>query len=215
MSDFRKEWLHAALYFNDMNLAKAILNHVRSFDEFVANDDHISLLGEESERLKVLDFGCGLGRNTVAMASRKNWEVHAYDSEPMLERAKRFQEKKLETVKLTSDWKKLKRNNYDAVLASFVFQHMNCDELKSKIEDISNMTKKLVVFGRRATDDGNEVWPLVAEKFDIVWNDEHFNIMGRRNDHNLVIFKPRKDVSRTTKAATEEIEPSGFFASLR
>ena len=109
----------------------------------------------------ILDFGCGIGRNTLDIANKfPNVTIIGYDNSSMLSRVEEYSlrryNKKLEeykNVQLISDWAFIKNIKFDFIFATLVFQHINEDDLTVYLNDIRNMTDKLLVSGRRFNDE--------------------------------------------------------------
>ena len=84
-------------FLNDVEVAKLVAGGVTQvdktgdIDDFAVPSKDLDILGEKNHALRVLDFGCGLGRNILAIKSYyPNWIVVGYDSPPMVARAKAF-----------------------------------------------------------------------------------------------------------------------------
>jgi len=125
-------------------------------------DIHLfDLLGNSDDNLKVLDFGCGVCRNTGYLSMKyPNWRVYGYDNDNMLKHAADYCLQKYEldvnaqsNLTLTSNWDRLKNEKFDAIFALLVFQHIYEKDINEYLKDISQMTKKLIVFGRRFNDE--------------------------------------------------------------
>jgi 2-polyprenyl-3-methyl-5-hydroxy-6-metoxy-1,4-benzoquinol methylase len=112
--------------------------------------------------LSVLDFGCGVGRNSVGLS--KNFKsVFAYDLPNMLDLVP--EKNKLSNITYTSDWKKVISNKFDIVLASLVFQHIDDQELIAYLSDISKITEKIFLASRTWIDDTNSKVLDIVEMF--------------------------------------------------
>jgi cyclopropane fatty-acyl-phospholipid synthase-like methyltransferase len=125
-------------------------------------DTHLyHLFGDLDKHLKVLDFGCGICRNAGYLSlNYPTWEIYGYDNNNMLKHASHFCEKKYSinihtqhNLKLISDWDKLKTEKFDVIFAMLVFQHIHENNINEYLKNISKMTKKLIVFGRRYNDE--------------------------------------------------------------
>lgn len=167
-------------------------------------DTHLfHLLGDANDSLNVLDFGCGVCRNTGYLSiTYPNWNVYGYDNENMLNHASDFclQKYKLNVKKqpnltLTSNWEVLKTEKFDVIFALLVFQHIYEKDINNYLKDISKMTKKFVVFGRRFNDD------MIDNKYKNTWqifenngfypsnaDQVSYKIHGELEEHTLCIY---------------------------
>ena len=110
-----------------------------------------------------LDFGCGVGRNSVALAETYE-KVMSFDLPSMIDLVP--EENKLSNILYTTDWEYVKRFKFDIVLASLVFQHIEDSELDSYLNDLSHMVDKLVLHSRTWIDHSeSEVLPIVEKYF--------------------------------------------------
>jgi trans-aconitate methyltransferase len=155
---------------------------VAMIPEFVS----FPLFGKKSESRRVLDFGCGMGRNTFALSSySENWIVVGYDNPAMISRTGEYCQLKygkpidqFNNVTFESDWQVVKQQKYDAVFACLVFQHIHEKYLVEYLNDLRSMTKLLVVHGRQFNDDNDKntwkimesqgYWPVVSLTVDEV-----------------------------------------------
>jgi len=171
-------------------------------------DKHLySLFGHETESIKVLDFGCGICRNAGYLSqSYPNWNVYGYDNDNMLKHANTFCKQKYSlnistqlNLNLISNWDELKKEKFDVIFALLVFQHIHEEDINVYLKDIRNMTKKLIVFGRRYNDDfyydknniifkntwqifeNNKLYPSNADEIS-------YKIHGDLEEHTLCIY---------------------------
>lgn len=172
-------------------------------------DKHLyHLFGHESDKLKILDFGCGICRNAAYLSkSYTNWDVYGYDNENMLKHASEFCLKKYSinvntqsNLKLISNWDSLKTSKFDVIFALLVFQHIHEKDINLYLKDISKMTNKLIVFGRRYNDDfsydnNNEVifkntWKIFENNgyYPSNISDIKYSIDGNPEEHTLCIY---------------------------
>ena len=101
----------------------------------------------------VLDFGCGLGRNFSSLKEIFN-HVDGYDLPAMIERLESDEPALAASARLiSSDWTAVKKQRYDLVVATLVFQHIFERELVSCLSDISTMSPYLWVETRSWNDD--------------------------------------------------------------
>ena len=100
---------------------------------------YFSFLGERVVG-RVLDFGCGIGRNFPGLLP------------PMLESCRKYTQPSSE-VWLTSNWQEVLSQRYDITMATFVFQHIDssasCQEL---LKTLSTKSTYLYVTSRKWAD---------------------------------------------------------------
>jgi 2-polyprenyl-3-methyl-5-hydroxy-6-metoxy-1,4-benzoquinol methylase len=112
-----------------------------------------------------LDFGCGVGRNSVALAETYD-KVIAFDLPSMIGLVP--QENKLNNISYTTDWDYVKGFKFNLALASLVFQHIDDAELNSYLKDLSQIVDRLVLHSRTWIDhSASQVLPIVEKYFTI------------------------------------------------
>lgn len=187
-----KLWVTAAEKQDDMALMHTILTAANKPAEFTPEAGILSRF-DTTAKLRVLDFGCGMGRNTKWMVQNTAWEAWGYDSGVMLGRARKWLGPAASKMRLYSEWEGFKRQKFDIVFAFIVFQHIRLEELRGYLRDLTQITKKLVVWGRRYNDEkGANNWPIVQEFFDIKDLDGgEFRIDGDPHEHSGCIGIPR------------------------
>jgi 2-polyprenyl-3-methyl-5-hydroxy-6-metoxy-1,4-benzoquinol methylase len=110
-----------------------------------------------------LDFGCGVGRNSVALAETYD-KVISFDLPSMIDLVP--EENKLSNISYTTDWEYVKGFKFDTVLASLVFQHIEDSELDSYLNDLSQIVDRLVLHSRTWIDhSASQVLPIVEKYF--------------------------------------------------
>ena len=119
---------------------------------------------------RVLDFGCGVGRNVIRYA-RKLPEIQfvGYDSKPMLSRADEWcrhaigiPSSDIPNLSLQSDWDALATERFDCIYATIVLQHIDPSQLTAYLAQFRRMAPLLLVFGRRRSDFGSvSVWGIM------------------------------------------------------
>ena len=134
------------------------------FKDMPVYEEVISLAkGLEGHSQYVLDFGCGVGRNTVTLSKTYN-KVIGFDLPSMIDLVP--EENKSNSILYLSDWSDVKKFSFDTVLASLVFQHIENNELEGYLQDIKQITNKLVVHSRTWIDHSNsEVLPILEKYF--------------------------------------------------
>lgn len=172
----------------------------RKANEAVPDEWIFPYIGDPSESLTVLDFGCGFGRNSFGLARQSNWTVVGYDNEAMLGRVKEFSSINYDgripkNLWFLSDWEQVKLHRVDRIFCSLVLQHIYEDALRTYIKDFKRMTTRLVVVGRRSNDEAlRSTWTILEEqglvprefysgpqKIDYVPE-------GAPEDHNMAIY---------------------------
>lgn len=128
-------------------------------------------IGTPDDSIRVLDFGCGFGRNAFGFSTHgQNWRVVGYDNEAMLGRVAEFSDihyggKIPFNLAFVSDWEQLKTQSFDCIVCSIVLQHIYEDALATYAKDFRGMTKHLIVTGRRFNDDvtRRNTWAILGE----------------------------------------------------
>ncbi|MCY4658551.1 MAG: class I SAM-dependent methyltransferase [Acidobacteria bacterium] len=108
---------------------------------------------------RVLDFGCGLGRNFPYLRSAAH-QVVGFDLEQMLQRCRL--EVDHDGVELTADWPWVRRQHFDCVFACLVLQHIAPDDLRTYLSDFATMAPWLYVLSRGRSDFGGGVFQEIA-----------------------------------------------------
>ena len=117
-----------------------------------------------------LDFGCGVGRNSVALSKTYD-QVVSFDLPSMIDLVP--EENKLNNIEYTTSWDHVKGFKFSTVLASLVFQHIEDSELDSYLNDLSQIADRLVLHSRTWIDhSASQVLPIV-EKYFIIDNIEY------------------------------------------
>lgn len=156
-------WTNIAEYCDLDEISNFILDSKRISDGLFVPDHFIyNVVGYKRDVLNILDFGCGLGRNTFGMRKYSdNWSTVGYDSKQMISRINEYREtidpqKQITNVTFISDWKTVSNIKFDVIYCGLVLQHISEQDLNLYLKDFKNMTKKLVVSGRRSNDDLNK-----------------------------------------------------------
>lgn len=159
-------------------------------------------IGDPATPLRILDFGCGFGRNAFGIASsNEKWNVVGYDNDAMLGRVPEFAAIHYNGVvpsnlSFSSDWDHLKTQTFDCIACIIVLQHIYEDALATYIADFKKMTKHLIVAGRRFNDDvrHRSTWDIleengvVPEKFYAGHLKIPYSPKGEPEDHNIAIY---------------------------
>ena len=117
-----------------------------------------------------LEFGCGVGRNSVALAETYE-KVIAFDLPSMVDLVP--EENKLSNISYTTDWEYVKGFKFNTVLASLVFQHIEDSELDSYLNDLSQIVDRLVIHSRTWIDHSSSQVLPILEKYFIIESIEY------------------------------------------
>jgi 2-polyprenyl-3-methyl-5-hydroxy-6-metoxy-1,4-benzoquinol methylase len=110
-----------------------------------------------------LDFGCGVGRNSVALSKTYD-RVIAFDLPSMISLVP--EENKITNISYTTNWEYVKQFKFDLALASLVFQHIEDSELNFYLKDLFEITNRLVIHSRTWIDHSlSQVLPIVEQYF--------------------------------------------------
>jgi ribosomal protein L11 methylase PrmA len=162
----------------------------------------LNIIGKEDKPMTILDFGCGIGRNTLGLAKiNQKWNIVGYDSENIISRVPEFVDINYNgimpsNVQFVSDWNQLKTTKFDKIIAVIVLQHIMEKVLIEYIRDFKNMTNFLCVSGRRFNDDVKKrsTWTIIEEQGLIPskFYKGHIPIiyspLGDPNEHNIACY---------------------------
>ena len=90
---------------------------------------------------RVLDFGCGFGRNTFYLASEnKKWTVVGYDNDAMLHKTQEYSDlhypdTQFDNIQFNSDWNQIKTQTFDWIICWLVLQHIYVKDLKVYLKE--------------------------------------------------------------------------------
>ena len=108
---------------------------------------------------RVLDFGCGLGRNFPYLASIAR-TVAGFDLAPMIERCRAVSG---DAVELSPDWNRLRDRRFDLIFASLVLQHIEPGPMRGFLRDFARMAPAVYLITRTDTDFGEQMFEVIAE----------------------------------------------------
>jgi SAM-dependent methyltransferase len=109
---------------------------------------------------RVLDFGCGLGRNFPYLSSIAR-SVTGFDLPPMIARCRTLATQTID--RLDDDWSGLREERFDLIFVSLVLQHIETDAVLSYLHDFARMAPLVDLCTRTDGDYGRNVLDLVAE----------------------------------------------------
>ena len=193
-------WANIGTY--DINTISNLIVTGRLVKEAVADVWLFKYIGDTKRSLNILDFGCGMGRNTFQLGMMNpNWTIVGYDNEAMLEKTNiyhniHYSNPLPNNVIFSSDWESIKSQKFDCIFCCLVLQHIYENTLKTYIFDFKQMSSKLVVAGRRFNDDvGNRsTWKILEEcgltPFKFLNGDTEIDFIseGPPEDHHLAIY---------------------------
>ena len=139
----------------------------KTLDTIYHNEE---VMGAVAGDWRVLDFGCGVGRNLLHFARRlPGIQFVGFDSEAMLSRVGEYATSKYScgldsfpNVTLRSDWGNLSREKFGSIYATLVLQHISEEDIRSYIADFRKMSGRLVLCSRRHLDDGTKnIWRVL------------------------------------------------------
>ena len=118
-----------------------------------ATSEVLQHLGKEDQQLKLLDFGCGFGRNAYEWAhKRPNWIIVGYDCVEMLNNSLEYHEIHYPStpepgnLSFVIEWEKIQKQQFDAVVADNVFGYMiDNEEVAETLETIFKISSALIV----------------------------------------------------------------------
>jgi SAM-dependent methyltransferase len=108
---------------------------------------------------RVLDFGCGVGRNFPYLKSVAG-HVTGFDLAPMIARCRQIAQAQADA--LSDDWPALRREPFDLVFASLVFQHIEPGATRAYLTDIARMAPAVYLLTRGQSDFEANIIDLVA-----------------------------------------------------
>jgi cyclopropane fatty-acyl-phospholipid synthase-like methyltransferase len=134
---------------------------------------------------KVLDFGCGIGRN-YPLLKEHFLIVEGYDMPDMLERCKTFENR---YDRLFSNWEEV--GTYDCIYASLVLQHIENEELNCYLDKFEQISPRLHLCTRSYTDHDNlSLMARLEKKFNLIYCSVPKDITYQVNEwHYEAIFE--------------------------
>jgi SAM-dependent methyltransferase len=109
---------------------------------------------------RVLDFGCGIGRNFPYLTSVAR-RVVGFDIPPMVARCRDLSPVQID--RLDDDWTTLREERFDLVFAALVLQHVETGTCRAYLADFATMASLVYLLTRTDSDFGRNVLDLVAE----------------------------------------------------
>ena len=141
----REDWLSVANADDVDEVRERILTGYRDGKPFTPYIPTIDL----PPAARVLDFGCGLGRNFPYLTSLAK-QVVGFDLPPMIDRCRSLPNPP--TVELTSDWNAVRSSRVDLIFATLVLQHIETDACRGYLEDFARIAPTTYVLTRVRSD---------------------------------------------------------------
>lgn len=177
MKPVSQNWVNIANLPDPLHTMKAIDINVREPSDFQANRAQLRkltvVLAEDREQ-RVLDFGAGMLRNSIAIRDfSPHWQVIAYDSEAMLRRGWQVAQYPSESFpvngRLRCCWEWDKVGEVNAIVCCIVLQHLPEEDLREALVDFAKISPWLCVWGRQRLDESPDlsVWKIINESWDL------------------------------------------------
>jgi hypothetical protein len=150
------DWLTVARLATADDLREQILSGYKDGKPFTPYVPTITL---PSPVDRVLDFGCGLGRNFPYLKTIAR-HITGFDLPPMIERCRTAGD----TVDvLSDDWSGVRSRRFDLIFSALVLQHIEPSACRSYLEDFARMAPAVYLLTRMDNDFGPRVLDLVAD----------------------------------------------------
>lgn len=143
-----------------------------------------------NHRGSILDFGCGAGRNLKYLVNHYD-QVYGYDFPNMLEFVSR-ETSWYKNLILLNNLDKVLLRKYDEVLFSLVLQHIDPDEIRSILRELTLCSRKFIIHSRVWVDFTKEdILPILEEFFTVDVIEYSKDPNSPRDDHFIGVFKVR------------------------
>lgn len=150
------DWSSLALSADPDDIRERILTGFKAGKPFTPYAPTIAL---PTPLQRVLDFGCGLGRNFPYLTTVAD-RVTGFDLPEMIARCRALATHAID--RLDDDWTRLREERFDLVFASLVLQHVETDLCRAYLRDFSRMAPAVYLLTRTDSDFGENVVELVA-----------------------------------------------------
>ena len=85
-------------------------------------------------------------------------------------------------ISISHSWNEIKSKYYDIIFANLVFQHVEVSTLEEYLEDIKQITNKLVVSGRSVNDFNGNVWRIMLENGYVLNLEDEYILSSQTDD---------------------------------
>jgi trans-aconitate methyltransferase len=159
-----QDWLDAARTASEEDLRERILTGFKDGKPFTPYAPTISL---PFPAARVLDFGCGLGRNFPFLRSRATY-LAGFDLPPMIERCRTLIPEGAD--QLSDDWRSLRADRFDLIFSALVLQHIDRETSEAYFVDFAAMAPYTYLLTRAQSDFEHNVLDLMRRLnvFDVV-----------------------------------------------
>ena len=186
--------------------------------------DYLASRWRGTDKKKILDLGCGLGRHTNFFAKR-GFETFGFDlSQDAIEKAKKYAESEnLDVNFKIGDMLKLpyKENSFDAILCMNVISHTDTDGMKKIIDELHRVLRKngecYFTLGSKDAWGFKQNWPIIDENTKLRQEEgPENNIPHFYADYDLIFklfeekFKIEKIFQRVDYYTTNNIRSESF-----
>ncbi len=152
----QNDWEDVARASDDDDLRERILTGFKAGKPFTPYEPTIKLPASIE---RVLDFGCGAGRNFPYLKSIARI-VYGFDLPPMIARCRRLAA--VDVDDLIEDWTAVRGVRFDLIFASLVLQHIEPERARSYLEDFATMAPAVYLLTRTDSDFGTLVLDAVS-----------------------------------------------------
>jgi SAM-dependent methyltransferase len=151
------EWLSVARSADAEDVRERILSGYKDGKPFTP---YVPTIALPSPADRVLDFGCGLGRNFPYLRTVAH-HITGFDLPPMIERFRTVAGDAVDT--LSADWNDLRENRFDLIFAALVLQHIEPEACQLYLMDFLRMAPAVYLLTRADNDFGPNVIDLIAQ----------------------------------------------------
>ena len=179
----RQDWLDVARSAAPDDLREQILTGFKAGKPFTP---YVPTLSLPARLDRVLDFGCGVGRNFPYLRTLAH-SVAGFDLPPMIERCRTLATESADL--LSADWQTVRIQRFDLIFAALVLQHVEYNQSCAYIADFARMTPLVYVLTRAQSDFEHNVIDLIASMnlFDIK---ESVEVEHDDRTHQLRVIGP-------------------------
>jgi 2-polyprenyl-3-methyl-5-hydroxy-6-metoxy-1,4-benzoquinol methylase len=161
------------------------------FTELNKTSVYNEVIDAMGEGKSALEFGAGVGRNLDSILQTFS-HVTAYDIPNVVDLIDNFDGLfNKSRCTYTSDWESIRTKKFDSILALSVLDHIEEEYLVPYLEDISKMSNRFVVHGRRLMDDDNKDILTILERYfiiEILTTNADLN----NNEQFIAVLKPKE-----------------------